>query len=175
VAPEPPRGTDLADFTAFVRGCRPRLLRTAFLICGDRDLAEDLVQSALVKVALRWPALRDGAPEAYLRTVLYRDAVSWWRRHRREVTVAQLPEPIGPDESEQVWLRMVFAGALARLTPMQRAVLVLRFLEDHTEARTADVLGVSIGTVKSRTSVALRRLRELAPELAELVDEGTTR
>lgn len=64
----------------------------------------------------------------------------------------------------------MLARALARLTPKQRAVLVLRFFEDHTEVRTAQVLGVSVGTVKSQTAVALRRLRELAPELAELVE-----
>jgi RNA polymerase sigma factor (sigma-70 family) len=66
-------------------------------------------------------------------------------------------------------LRVVFARALRRLTPKQRAVLVLRFFEDQTEARTAQVLGVSVGTVKSQTAVALRRLRELAPELSDLV------
>jgi DNA-directed RNA polymerase specialized sigma24 family protein len=69
-------------------------------------------------------------------------------------------------------LRVVFAQALRRLTPKQRAVLVLRFFEDHTEARTAQVLGVSIGTVKSQTAVALRRLRELAPELSDVATGG---
>jgi len=159
------------DFAAFVRGCHPRVLRSAYLICGDLHLAEDLVQSALVKVALRWTSLRDGSPEAYLRTVLYRDAVSWWRRRRREVIVAA--PPVHPAEEEQdVPLRLLFADALRRLTPKQRAVLVLRYFEDQTEARTAEVLGVSVGTVKSQTAVALRRLRELAPELSDLVDGG---
>lgn len=162
---------DLYDeFAAFARACRPRLLRAAYLICGDVHLAEDLLQSALVKVALRWSRLRDGQPEAYIRTVLYRDVVSWWRRQRREVTVAVPPDLRVPDAGgDEVPLRVVFARALARLTPKQRAVLVLRFFEDYTEARTAQVLDVSIGTVKSQTAVALRRLRELAPELSDLV------
>jgi RNA polymerase sigma-70 factor (sigma-E family) len=168
------------EFAAFARASQPRLLRAAYLICGDAHLAQDLLQSALAKVAMRWSRLRDGQPEAYVRTVLYRDAATWWRRHRREITVARPPERLANDASDGVPLRLVLARALARLTPKQRAVLVLRFFEDHTEARTAQVLGVSIGTVKSQTAVALRRLRELAPELSDLdelrgargVDEG---
>ncbi|MBX6751261.1 MAG: SigE family RNA polymerase sigma factor [Micromonosporaceae bacterium] len=160
------------EFAAFARACQPRLLRAAYLICGDVHLAEDLLQATMVKVALRWSRLRDGQPEAYARAVLYRDAVSWWRRQRREITVATPPEP-APTGLDDVPLRLVFTQALARLTPKQRAVLVLRFFEDHTEARTAAVLGVSVGTVKSQTAVALRRLRELAPEL--LADSAPAR
>jgi RNA polymerase sigma-70 factor (sigma-E family) len=158
------------DFTAFAEACQLRLVRSAYLICGDQHLAEDLVQNALVKVALRWPRLRDGQPEAYLRTIIYRDAVSWWRKRRRELLMADAPDQRAHDETaEPAALRVTFARALARLTPKQRAVLVLRFFEDQTEARTAEILGVAIGTVKSQTAVALRRLRELAPELSDLV------
>ncbi len=169
-----------ADFTAFAGACQLRMLRAAYLICGDRHLAEDLVQTAMIKVALRWEQLHDGHPEAYLRVILFRDAVSWRRRLRREVSVAEPPDQHtghrqpdhGPDDgNHQAQLRMVFSAALARLTPKQRATLVLRFFEDQTEARTAEILGVSVGTVKSQTSVALRRLRELAPELSELVSQ----
>jgi RNA polymerase sigma-70 factor (sigma-E family) len=168
----PHRLDEHADFIAFAQACQLRMLRVAYLICGDRHLAEDLLQSALVKVALRWRQLRDGNPEAYLRTVLYRDAVSWWRRRRREVLVNQPPERAGHDDgSEPAQLKLILAQALARLTPKQRAILVLRFFEDCTEARTAQVLGIAVGTVKSQTAVALRRLRELAPELAELVPQ----
>lgn len=163
-----------ADFTVFAEACQLRMVRTAYLICGDRHLAEDLVQNALVKVALRWGQVRDGQPEAYLRTILYRDAVSWWRRQRREITVADPPERPGRDDGyEPAQLRVIFSRALARLTRKQRAILVLRFYEDHTEARTAEVLGVAVGTVKSQTAVALRRLRELAPELADLVRQDS--
>jgi RNA polymerase sigma-70 factor (sigma-E family) len=170
VTPEPEQ-----EFAAFARAWQPRLLRSAYLICGDIHMAEDLLQSALVKVATRWSRLRDGQPEAYARAVLYRDAVTWWRRHRREVTVASPPEPRPATDGaavdgDEVAQRIVLARALGRLTPKQRAVVVLRFFEDLTEARTAQVLGVSVGTVKSQTAVALRRLRELAPELSH-VDE----
>jgi RNA polymerase sigma-70 factor (sigma-E family) len=156
-----------AEFGAFVAARQHRLLRAAYLICGDRHLAEDLLQGALVKLALRWQKVDE--PEAFLRTVLYRDAVSWWRR-RREQSVALPPEAPRPDHTDDIALRLVFERALARLTRRQRAVLVLRFFEDLTEARTAEVLGVSVGTVKSQTSVALRRLRELAPELSDLAE-----
>jgi len=167
VSTDPP--DPYTSFAAFAEACHPRLLRAAFLICGDQHLAEDLVQSALVKVALRWRQLHHGHPEAYLRTILYRDAVSCWRRRRREFPMAQLPEHRTADRSDAVQLRLIFTQALARLTPKQRAVLVLRFFEDCSEARTAEVLGVAVGTVKSQTAVALRRLREHAPELSDLV------
>jgi RNA polymerase sigma-70 factor (sigma-E family) len=163
-----------ADFTAFAEACQLRMVRSAYLICGDRHLAEDLVQTALVKVAMRWHQVRDGQPEAYLRTILYRDAVSWWRRERREIPVADPPDPHRPhDGTEPVALRIVFAQALARLTRKQRAILVLRFFEDRTEAHTAEILGIAVGTVKSQTVVALRRLRALAPELSDLIRQGS--
>lgn len=123
-----------------------------------------------MKVALQWRRLAQGQPEAYLHKILYRDAISWWRKHRREIPVPDLPDRRGSDDgNEPAQLRVIFAQALAKLTPKQRAILVLRFFEDHTEARTAEVMGIAIGTVKSQTSVALRRLRELAPELSDLV------
>jgi RNA polymerase sigma factor (sigma-70 family) len=77
---------------------------------------------------------------------------------------------VGSDPTDASSTRIVFDAALARLTPRQRAVLVLRFFEDHSEVRTAEILGVSVGTVKSQTHQALRRLRELAPELAHLLE-----
>jgi RNA polymerase sigma-70 factor (sigma-E family) len=167
------RATDgeQAEFVAFVRARQHRLLRSAYLVCGDHHLAEDLLQGALVKLALRWRQVREGDPEAFLRTILYRDAISWWRRWRRERLTDDPPALAGPDATEDASNRVVFAAALRRLTPRQRAVLVLRFLDDLTEVRTAEVLGVSVGTIKSQTSVALRRLRELAPELREMFTE----
>ncbi|MFG2044136.1 SigE family RNA polymerase sigma factor [Dactylosporangium sp. NPDC048998] len=164
-----------AEFVAFVQARQHRLLRSAYLMCGDHHRAEDLLQDALVKLALRWRQVRHGEPEAYLRTIMYRDAVSWWRRRRRETLIDVVPQAAGCDGAEAVPDRMVFAAALARLAPRQRAVLVLRFFDDLTEARTAEVLGVSVGTVKSQTSVALRRLRALAPELGELLAAGRER
>jgi RNA polymerase sigma-70 factor (sigma-E family) len=167
---EPPAlaADDHDGFVAFVQARQHRLLRSAYLVCGDRHLAQDLLQGALVKLAMRWRQVRDGDPEAYLRTILYRDAVSWWRRLRRERLTDSPPEPIRPDATEAASTRMLFQQALGRLPARQRAVLVLRFFEDLTEARTAEVLGVAVGTVKSQTSLALRRLRENAPELGEL-------
>ena len=164
-------GDEQAEFVAFVQGRQHRLLRSAYLVCGDHHLAEDLLQAALVKLALRWSRIRDGDPEAFLRTVMYRDAVSWWRRRRRENLSDRVPEP-PPDPGVDLPTRMIFANALRRLAPRQRAVRVLRYFDDLTEARTAEILGVTVGTVKSQTSVALRRLRELAPELAASVRAG---
>ncbi|GGN62052.1 DNA-directed RNA polymerase sigma-70 factor [Actinoplanes lobatus] len=159
-----------SEFAAFVEARQHRLLRSAYLVCGDHHLAQDLVQGALVKLALRWSRVRDGDPEAFLRTVIYRDAVSWWRRRRRE-DLSDAP-PDRSDGGEDVPNRLVFAAALRRLPPRQRAVLVLRYFDDLTEARTAEILGVTVGTVKSQASAGLRKLRELAPELGEMAGRG---
>jgi RNA polymerase sigma-70 factor (sigma-E family) len=150
------------SFVAFVTARQRALLRAATLVSGDAHLAEDLVQEALVKLAVRWDRVGPGEPEAYVRRVLYRDLVSWRRRFRRE-RLGEVPDvaassPGGDD-------RVVLQAALARLTPKQRAVLVLRFYEDLSVHQTADLLGVSPGTVKSQTSAALARLRALAPQL----------
>jgi DNA-directed RNA polymerase specialized sigma24 family protein len=104
--------------------------------------------------------------------VIYRDSISWWRRWRRERLTEDPPPIVGLDGTDDVPPRVMFATALARLTVKQRAVLVLRYFDDLSEARTAEILGISVGTVKSQTSVALRRLRQLAPELGELANAG---
>lgn len=106
--------------------------------------------------------------------MLYTEHVSWWRR-RRHLRLYPVPEPPEPVASgtgrfeDDVTLRLALDRALAALAPRQRAVLVLRFLDDATEAQAAEVLGCSVGTVKSQTHTALARLRAAAPELAELL------
>lgn len=162
---------DDQGFTEWVAGHQRQLLRSAYLQCGDLQRAEDLVQDALVKVALRWSRLRTGNPAAYARTIIVRDNISWWRRHRREFATAEPRE--APVRSSDPETAMVVRGSLARLTPRQRAVVVLRHFDDLTERETADVLGVSVGTVKSTNATALGRLRDGAPELLDLI--GRTR
>ncbi|WP_123742965.1 SigE family RNA polymerase sigma factor [Saccharothrix texasensis] len=147
-------------FEEFVAGASSRLLRTAFLLTRDAGHAEDLVQAALTKAWLAWRRV-DGDPEPYVRRIIVNTYATWWRRrwHGEEPTDV-LPEPVGlppqaaVDERDRLWRAM---GTLPR---RQRAVLVLRFYEDLTEAQTAHLLGVSVGTVKSQTSKALARLRE---------------
>ena len=160
--------SDADSFSAWAAPAQRRLLRTAVLLTGDHQRAEDLVQEALVKVALRWRRLRDGHPEAYARTVIVRDNISWWRKHRREVLV-EPPERQSVDVTDTAERRLLLDRALAALTPRQRAVVVLRYYDDLTEQATADAMGVAVGTVKSQTHLALRRLAEAAPELAELL------
>ncbi|MEU4640033.1 SigE family RNA polymerase sigma factor [Micromonospora sp. NPDC023814] len=157
-----------AGFAEFVRAETARLTRFAYLLTGDRHHAEDLVQVALARVAVRWERLDE--PGAYLRRVLCTQAASWWRWRRArppERLGATLPERAGPADDPD--LRLALRAALGRLTVRQRAVLVLRYYEDRTEAETAELLGCRVGTVKSQTRHALGRLRALAPELAELV------
>jgi RNA polymerase sigma-70 factor (sigma-E family) len=154
------------EYLAWVAGCQQRLLGSAYLLTGDLHRAEDLVQEALVKVALRWSRLRDGNPTAYARTIIARDHVSWWRRNRREVLGDVRDPALAPGTAEE---RLVVLQALSRLTRSQRAVLVLRHFDDLTERETADALGVSIGTVKSQNAAALARLRTGAPELLDLI------
>lgn len=162
------------SFSAFVSARQRALLRSAVLVCGDPHLAQDLVQEALVKLALRWERVRTGHPEAYVRRILYRDMTSWRRRHHRELlgVVVDQPhaDPAGASDD-----RMALQSALSQLTAKQRAVLVLRYFEDLSELETADLLGVSVGTVKSQTHVALARLRILAPELDARLSQEATR
>jgi RNA polymerase sigma-70 factor (sigma-E family) len=154
-------------FDAYVRSRTHALLRTAYLLTGDQHLAEDLVQMALIRTHRAWDRVRDGHPEAYTRKVMYHLQVSWWRRNRVPETLSrEPPEHAGgrrPDDA--VVDHLALRDALMRLAPKQRAVLVLRYFEDRTEAEAADLLGVSVGTVKSQAARALARLREVAPEL----------
>ena len=169
-------GDDEESFRAFVVARRPALLRTAWLLTGSREDAEDLVQTALVRSAKHWAkVVAGGDPEPYVRRVLVTSHVSAWRavaRRPAEHPLAGPPDVPGPDPGGRAVDRLVLADALARLTPKQRAVLVLRYYEDLSEAQTAQVLGVGLGTVKSQTRHALGRLRELAPELAAFAPQA---
>ncbi|MEP9364333.1 SigE family RNA polymerase sigma factor [Nocardioides sp. CN2-186] len=157
------------EFTRWAQAAQPQLLRGAVLLTGDRQRAEDLVQEALTKVAMRWSRLRGTSPDAYARTVIHHDHVSSWRKRRHEVLTAI--EVDGAQARPEPERRILVLEALRTLTPRQRAVIVLRYFDDLTERETADVLGVSVGTVKSQTHLSLRRLREAAPELAEFLHE----
>ncbi|MFN8079458.1 MAG: SigE family RNA polymerase sigma factor [Kineosporiaceae bacterium] len=153
------------DFSTFVATRRNALLRTAFLLTGGHQQdAEDLLQTALVKAVPAWSRIR-GNPEPYVRRIMVHENVSrWrWRRTRPEVLTDTLPERAAPATSpgEDDELRR----ALAVLAPRQRAVIVLRYYEDLTERETAQLLGISIGTVKSQARDALTRLRALLPDL----------
>jgi RNA polymerase sigma-70 factor (sigma-E family) len=153
--------TDEQDaFDAFARGRMRELLRFAHVLTGDPHRAADLVQDALERTLLSWDrVVRKDDPVAYVRRTMVNRQVSVWRRLRREHLVPQTPDTAyggEPAFDHELW------AALATLPPRQRAVLVLRYYEDLSEADTAAVLGCSVGTVKSQTSRALGRLRERA-------------
>ena len=157
---------DEAGFGAFVAGRSAALSRTAYLLTGDHHLAQDLVQAALLQAAKHWSRIHT-SPEAYVRRAMYHQNISWWRRRR--VAETTLESHDGALVAADTDLRLTLDQALARLTPKQRTVLVLRFYEDLTETETARTLGLSTSTVKSTTRQALARLRVLEPELAELI------
>lgn len=156
------------SFEEWARARQQRLVRSTYLMTGDFQRAEDLVQEALIRAAQRWESIRDGQPDAWVRTVIFREHISWWRRVRYETVTDQPPEGqhVTPGEGP-----VMVQAALALLTQKQRAVLVLRYIEDFSVAQTASILGVSDGTVKKQASVALARLKEIAPGLVELVEE----
>lgn len=163
------------DFEEFARARTPALYRAAWLLCGDHQRAEDLVQDALAKVYVRWHSRLRGAidnPAAYAHTTLVRTYISAQRRRStHERPVETLPER--PDESPDIALRLTLREALAGLEPLDRATLVLRFLEDRSVAETAAALGVSEGAIRSRTMRALERLRaRLGTSLHSLLESG---
>ena len=149
-----------AEFEDYVLARSPALLRTAYLLTGNRADAEDLLQTALAKTYLAWGRIRDReAVDGYVRRVLVTTQTSFWRRRRPEDPYADLPERPGRDAHADSDLHAALWGALSGLTRKQRAAVVLRYYEDLSEAETARVLGVSVGTVKSTTSRALASLR----------------
>lgn len=156
------REVELREFVS-ARGVA--LSRAAYLLTGDHQAAEDLVQETYVVLVRRWQRSGTVDPEAYVRRILYSRFVDGWRRRRLvELPWASPPDSTDLDEAGATTERLTLRDALARLTPKQRAVLVLRFYEDLTETQTAAALGISPSTVKSQTRVALQRLRELAPD-----------
>jgi RNA polymerase sigma-70 factor (sigma-E family) len=157
------------EFLDFVTARSHALFRVAYALTGHQQAAEDLLQSALAKCASRWRRI-EGAPEPYVKKIMYHEHVSWWRRRSSsELPVSEVPDrSTGRDLGHDAALRLTVMQALLRLAPRQRAVLVLRFLEDLSEGEVARIMGCAPGTVASQTSRALARLRELAPELRDL-------
>jgi RNA polymerase sigma-70 factor (sigma-E family) len=154
---------DEESFAEFVATRGTALLRTATLLCGARQDAEDLLQTALEKAYRHWGRLdADTDPEPYVRRILVNLVISRARRWKvlKEIATARLPERSTASPTHAVELRGALIDELRRLGPRQRAVLVLRFWEDLSEAETARVLGCSVGTVKSQASRALAKLRE---------------
>ncbi|MEU1684149.1 SigE family RNA polymerase sigma factor [Micromonospora sp. NPDC005707] len=142
------------------------LLATAVLLTGSRVAGEDLVQAALERLMRNWHRVH-GDREGYLRRTLYHLAVDRWRlRRRRPEVLAEVEPPGQPDGTDALHLRQALVQALGLLPPRQRAVLVLRFWEQCSEAEAAELLGCSVGTVKSTTSRGLARLRELTADWA---------
>ncbi|MDI1460032.1 SigE family RNA polymerase sigma factor [Catellatospora sp. KI3] len=158
------------EFRDFVTARSAALLRTAYLLAGDWSTAEDLLQTALTKTYLAWKRLGQiEAVEPYARRVLVNTATSWWRRRwHGERPTEFLPERAAPDNLEEQLDRDVLWKHVKALPTRQRAVLVLRFYEDMSEAQTAAMLQISPGTVKSQTSRALGTLRQ------KLAAEGVT-
>ncbi|WP_245993579.1 SigE family RNA polymerase sigma factor [Nocardioides immobilis] len=149
-------GTD--GFDAFVAARGDALWRSAWLLTGDHQLAEDLVQTALAKSWRAWARVGPDSFEAYVRRVLFTTYISWWRRKwRGERPTAELPEKATTTVDTDA--RNDLVAALADLPRGQKAVVVLRYFEDLTEQQTADVLGINVGTVKSQCSRALTALR----------------
>jgi RNA polymerase sigma-70 factor (sigma-E family) len=162
------------EFTEFVHASWASLYRTAYLMLGDRSEAEDLVQTTLAKTYASWPKVRDvEAAPAYARTVLVNTAASWfrkksWRNERPTATVPDRAHETDPSD------RPAVVDALSQLPPRQRAVIVLRYYEDLSVAQTASALGCSDGTVKSQTSDALNRLRDLLGDAVIPLELGAT-
>jgi RNA polymerase sigma-70 factor (sigma-E family) len=155
VSQEPP------DFVEFASGRSTQLFRSAFLLAGDWHLAEDLVQTTLGKLYASWRKVQNAEnPVAYAHTVLFRTFVSYKRlRSNRELPSEQLPEGTAPAGDPA--LRLALFEALSKLSPRDRAIVVLRYWEDRSVEETANVLGVRSGVVRTRSSRALQRLRSL--------------
>jgi RNA polymerase sigma-70 factor (sigma-E family) len=156
------RASDVTAFSEFVEARSSSLFRSAYLMVGDHQLAQDLVQEALVKTLIAWPRLRDRAHvEAYTRRVVVTTSISWRRRRSfHERPISTLPERVDPDPVEAVVTQDAVVAALLTVPLRRRIAIVLRYYQDLTEAQTADLMGCSVGAVKSQVAAGLKRLRE---------------
>lgn len=157
-----------ARFSVFMARHQERLQRFAFLLTGDSATAEDLTQSAFLLVLRRWDRMSDPQnAEAYLRKVVVNHQRSRWRLKsaRREILVAEAPQGEASDFTNTIEARLQLQSALLELPQRQRQAVVLRYYEDLSEAVTAQIMGCSVGTVKSQASRGLARLRQTLPDL----------
>nr|WP_240810351.1 SigE family RNA polymerase sigma factor [Actinomadura sp. WMMA1423] len=151
------------EFRAYVAERGPVLLRQAAQLTSDRTEAEDLLQAALAKTYLAWDRIEDrSALDGYVRRAMVNTQISWWRRRKLEVyPTDQLPDRPVADHTDRSEMHDALGRALRRLPERQRLAVMLRYYEDMSEREIAEVLGVSVGTVKSTVSRAMARLREL--------------
>ena len=160
------RDPDQADLERFLAEHGERLLRVAIALTGSRADGEDLFQAALERLLPRWRTIASDAAASYVRRTLYNLAADGWRRRgawRRAATLLRGQDAaLGKDAVAEVDLRDALVRLLVQLPPRQRAVIVLRYWEQMSEAETAALLGCSAGTVKSAAARGLQRLRELA-------------
>jgi RNA polymerase sigma-70 factor (sigma-E family) len=160
---EAQRSSRDSDFEEYMTARQPSLLRTAYLLTGDRHAAEDLVQTALAKLYLSWDKVqRREHIDGYVRRILVNEHNSLWRRawKRKEVATDEVPDRVGVADSPDHGERSALWEFVQTLPRKQRAVVVLRYYEDLSEAEIAATLGISVGTVKSQSSRALAALRE---------------
>lgn len=159
---------DVDAFAEFVAARSAALHRAAYLMIGDEQLAQDLVQEALTRTYVAWPRLRDTRnAEAYSRKAITTTAISWFRRKswNSEDVGPEVPEGLLGATDDDVAQRAWVWQALLALPPRQRAAIVLRYFEDLTEAQTAEAMGCAVGTVKSQVSAGLRNLKARLSEV----------
>jgi RNA polymerase sigma-70 factor (sigma-E family) len=154
--------SDVSAYSEFVTARSASLFRTAYLVIGDYQLAQDLLQDALVRTYVAWPRLREVAnAEAYTRRTIVTTAISWRRRRSfHERPVSRLPEAAVTDATDRFGTRDELWHELNLLPPRQRATVVLRFCEDQSEEQTAALMDCSVGTVKRQVFLALGKLRD---------------
>jgi len=181
---EPALGPDAAmalrpdpddDFDSFVTRRWVPLVATAYLVTGDRGIAEDCVQEALVRMHRRWGRIQPAGRVAYAHRAAVNAGLSWRRRRRTaEVSFDAARHDVGHRADDPVGVDPRLLAALRTLAPRTRAVVVLRFMEDRSEAQTAEILGCSVGTVKSLASRGVARLRKVLADDGAVVAGMTT-
>lgn len=164
-----------ADFAAYMAARQSSLLRTAYLLTGDRSSAEDLVQTALAKLYLSWEKVQKRELiDGYVRRIIVNENNSLWRRawKRKEIATDEVPENVAVTDHHDHGEKSALWQFVQTLPKRQRAVIILRFYEDLREGEIAEILGISVGTVKSQASRALAAMRERVSTQPMLSKDG---